>query len=83
MVQYTIEGTVGDYYNKYRQYVDASNYTTIIDVSNGNVAEDTVMENIVAKLDDHSLTIGIMKSGTGEFDRGNIVVSIMYMIEQK
>lgn len=79
IVQYSTKGTVIDFYNQYREYVEQAGYATIIDASEGNAKADTGLENIVAKSDGETLTIGMMKSGTGKYDDGTITVNIMYM----
>lgn len=79
IVQYSTKGTVIDVYNQYRQYVEQAGYATIIDASEGNAKADTALENIMAKSDGKTLTVGMMKSGTGKYDDGTITVNIMYM----
>lgn len=81
IVQYTVEGTVKEYYELYRNYIDQADYETIIDASDGKASEDSGIENMMAKSDEQSLHVSIMKSGTGEFDRGLVVVNLMYMKE--
>lgn len=79
IISYTVEGKVIDFYKQYRDYIEQTGYATIIDASEGNAKTDTELENILAKSDGETLTIGLMKSGTGEYDDGTITVNIMYM----
>lgn len=83
LVNYSIKGRVIDYYNQYRQYVEQAGYSQIIDGSEGNAAEDTAIENIMAKSDGYSLVIGIMKSGTGKYDDGSVTINLMYMFDKQ
>lgn len=78
IVSYTAEGKVIDVYNQYREYVEQAGYATIIDASEGNAKADTGLENILAKSDGETLTIGIMASRTGKNDDGTITVNVMY-----
>ncbi len=79
IVSYSVEGKVIDVYNEYRAYIDQAGYTTIIDASDGNAKPDTVLENILVKSDGETLTISMMKSGTGKFDDGTITVNMMVL----
>lgn len=78
IVSYTVEGKVIDFYNQYREYVEQAGYAMIIDASEGNPKADTVLENIMAKSDGKTLSIGVMKSGTGKYDDGTVTVNMMY-----
>lgn len=83
IVSYTVEGQVIDFYKQYRAYVEQAGYATIIDASEGKAKADTALENIMAKSDNKTLSIGMMKKGTGKYDDGTITVNMMYLIESK
>ncbi len=81
VVSYDAKGKVIDIYNKYREYVEQANYSTIIDGSEGKAKADTVMENIMAKSDGKTLSIGVMKSATGKYDDGTVAVNLLYFTD--
>lgn len=81
IVNYEAKGKVVDFYNQYREYVEQAGYSTIIDGSEGKAKADTVIENIMAKSDGKTLSIGVMKSGTGKYDDGKVAVNLMYLTD--
>lgn len=83
IVSYTTEGKVADFYKQYRAYVEQAGYETIIDASDGTAVEDTVLENIMAKSEGVTLSIGMMTKGTGAYDDGTASINIMYMVERE
>lgn len=83
IVSYTTEGKVADFYKQYRAYVEQAGYETIIDASDGTAVEDTVLENIMAKSEGVTLSIGMMTKGTGAYDDGTVSINIMCMVERE
>lgn len=83
IVSYETKGKVVDIYNQYREYVEQAGYSNIIDGSEGKAKADTALENIMAKSDGKTLSIGVMKSGTGKYDDGTVAVNLMYLTDIK
>lgn len=81
IVNYNVKGRVIDAYNQYREYIEQAGYGTISDASEGKAKEDTNSENLLAKSEGITLSIGILKKGTGKYDDGTISVNIMYLTD--
>lgn len=79
IVSYKMKATVHEYYNVYRAYMTGAGFELVADASQGKADPDTKLENFLGKRGDETLSIGVMVSGTGQYDDGSISVQIMYM----
>lgn len=79
IVSYKMKATVHEYYNVYRAYMTGAGYEIVADASQGNADPDTKLENLLGKRGDETLSVGVLVSGTGQYDDGSVSVQIMYM----